>query len=330
MQLPWGAFSIAWLYVVYSVNFAHPWIIAVCLMSSPASDRRSGPAGTSSDSVVDVVARLTATYDSLSPTGQRIANYVLANSRDVIHMSVTEVAESIGVSEGSIVRLCQQVGLKGFQDLKLNLARSAVEPVQFIHEDLQPDDPVETVVDKIFQSDIQALIDTLNVLDRSAMKRAVEIILAAERVEFYGIGSAAPIAIDAHYRMMRIGIKCSVLVDSHVQAVSASLTGPEVATVTISHSGSTMETLAATRLAQEAGAKTICITNYGKSPLQAHADVVLHTAARETQFRTEAMTSRIAELAIVDALTACVALATYQRALNTIASTFDVLSTKRF
>ena len=87
--------------------------------------------------------------------------------------------------------------------------------------------------------------------------------------------------------------------------------------------------MAATRLAKEAGAKTICITNYGKSPIQNFADVVLHTMAKETRFRTEAMTSRIAQLAIVDALIAALALATYDTAVDTIAKTFDVLSIKR-
>lgn len=244
-------------------------------------------------------------------------------------MSVTEVAEATDASEGSVVRVCQQVGTNGFQDLKLALARDLVAPVQFIHEDLQPEDTVAVVMEKIFHSNMQALTETLKVLDRGALQRAVALILAAARVELYGIGSAAPIAVDAHYRMLRIGITCTAVVDSHVQAVSASLTGPEVATITISHSGSTQETLVATRLAKEAGAKTIVITNYGKSPIQAYADVVLATAARETQFRTEAMTSRIAELSIVDTLNACVALASYERATRTIARTFDVLSTKR-
>ncbi len=99
------------------------------------------------------------------------------------------------------------------------------------------------------------------------MQQAVDLILAAERVELCGIGSTASITVDAHYRMLRIGIPCAVVVDSHVQAVSASLTRPQVATLTISHAGSTQETLAATRLAKEAGAHTIVITNYGKSPI---------------------------------------------------------------
>ena len=99
--------------------------------------------------------------------------------------------------------------------------------------------------------------------------------------------------------------------------------------ITISHSGSTIETLTATKLAKEAGATTIVVTNFGRSPLLAHADIVLNTLARETQFRTEAMTSRIAQLAIIDALIAALALADYDRAVGTIGRTFDVLSTKR-
>lgn len=277
-----------------------------------------------------VLARIRAKEGSLPPAAARIAGLILEQPERVVHMSVTEVAEEVGVSEGRVVSFCQELGARGFQDLKIWLARDLVEPVQFIHEDLERNDDTRTVIQKIVRSDIQALQDTLAVLDPEAMARAVELILRAERVEFYGIGSSASVANDAHYRMMRIGISCSVHTDSHIQAVSASLTGPGVVTVTISHSGSTQETLAATRLAKEAGASTIVVTNYGKNPIQKYADVVLYTAARETSFRTEAMTSRIAELSIVDALNACVALATYERSLDTIGRTFEVLSTKRF
>jgi RpiR family carbohydrate utilization transcriptional regulator len=154
--------------------------------------------------------------------------------------------------------------------------------------------------------------------------------LVAERVEFYGIGSAAPIAEDIYYRMLRIGVKCAVATDSHVQAVSASLTDKSVVTVTISHSGSTRETLDATRLAKQSGAKTIVITNYGRSPIQEYADVVLHTAAQETRFRTEAMTSRVAQLSVVDTLYVCVAMARFEESLENINRTADVLSIKRY
>lgn len=245
-------------------------------------------------------------------------------------MSVTEVADVTGVSEGTVVRLCQQLGAKGFQDLKVSLTYDRVEPVKLIHEDVQPADDVATVIEKVFRSDIKALEDTHRVLDSESVQRAVDIILEADRVEFYGIGSSAPVAVDAYYRMRRIGINCVVTVDSHMQAVSAALTDEKVAVVTISHSGSTRETVDATRLAKEAGAKTICITSYGKSPIQAYADVVLFTLASETMFRTDAMASRIAELTIVDALYVCVALSNVERSLSSLSYTTEALSLKRF
>jgi len=294
------------------------------------SKDQAGKLADATQIVNNVRARLESIGPSLAATASRIAEFIVANADDVIHMSITELAKATDASEGSIVGLCQQIGASGFQQLKIALAQELVQPVQFIHEDLKKKDDAKTVIEKIIHSDIQALKDTLSVLDPAAMERAVRIILAADRVELYGIGSAAPIAEDAHYRMLRIGINCKVVVDSHMQAVSASLTNPNVATITVSHSGSTLETIEATKLAKEAGARTICITNFGKSPIQAYTDVVLHTMAKETRFRTEAMTSRIAQLAIVDALIACLALATYDSAVKTIRQTFDVLSSKRY
>ncbi len=296
----------------------------------PAPTRRRGARRTPPPALEGVLERMRATLDSFAPAARRIAEFILANAEEVVHSSVTEVAARAGASEGSVIALCQLLGARGFQDLKIALARDLVQPVQFIHEDLDRRDDVATVIDKIFRSDMQALQDTLKVLDPAAMDRAVRAIRAAKRVEIYGIGSAAPIAEDANYRLLRIGVVSRVAIDSHVQAISAALTGPGVVVITVSHSGSTIETVTATRLAKEAGATTICITNYGRSPLVAHADIVLHTIARETQFRTEAMTSRIAQLAIVDALVASVALADYERAVQTIAHTFAVLGSKRY
>lgn len=277
-----------------------------------------------------VRARIESLLNTMAPTSRRIAAYILANGEDVVHMSVTEVAEQVKASEGAVIKLCKRVGATGFQQLKISLAQDLVQPTEFIHEDLQRDDDVAAVIQKIFHSGVNALTDTLDVLDPVAMQRAVELLLAAERIELYGIGSAAPIVEDAHYRLLRIGLNATVVIDSHVQAISASLCGPEVAVLTVSHSGSTLETVSAMRLAKQAGARTICITNLGRSPIQAFSDVILCTNARETKFRTEAMTSRIAQLCIVDALIACLALANHDEAVAAIQHTFDVLSEKRY
>ncbi|MGE4411211.1 MAG: MurR/RpiR family transcriptional regulator [Sphingomonadales bacterium] len=275
-------------------------------------------------------ARLQSMAASLPATSRRIAQFVLEHVSDVVHMSVTELAEKTGSSEGSVIGLAKTLGYTGFQQFKIALAQDLVTPVQFIHEDLEPGDHPDTVVRKVFASHIQALQDTRASLDVRALVQATEAMRTARRVEVYGIGSAAPIAEDASYRLMRIGIEARALVDSHIQAIGASLTGPDVVTLTISHSGSSQETLTATRLAREAGAKTIVVTNYGKSPILAFADIVLFTVARETNFRTEAMTSRIGQLAVLDTLIACLALQDYESSSDILRRSFEILSLKRY
>lgn len=280
--------------------------------------------------VENALGRIRIAQPTMAKGARRIADFILDRPEDVVGMSVTELSEATEVSEGSIINFCRGIGLSGFQQLKLSLAQEIVQPVQFIHEDLLREDDLETVSRKVFHSGMQALRDTLSVLDTGALAAAVDAVRKAKRVEIYGIGSSAPIAEDAQYRMLRIGLDVRAVTDSHIQAISASRCDPEVATLTISHSGATHETVTATRLAREAGATTIVITNFARSPIRAYADIVLTTMARETRFRTEAITSRIAQLCVVDALIAGLALADYDRATDVLKKTFDVLSIKRF
>jgi|DEB19_MinimDraft_2_1074335.scaffolds.fasta_scaffold04105_2 DNA-binding MurR/RpiR family transcriptional regulator len=280
--------------------------------------------------VDNALTRIRVAYPTMAKGAQRIADFILAQPSEVVGMSVTELSDATNVSDGSIINFCRAIGLSGFQQMKLSLAQELVQPVQFIQEDLARDDDVDTIRRKIFHSGIQALRDTMSVLEPEALTSAMTILRAAKRIEIYGIGSSAPIAEDAYYRMLRIGLDARVVVDSHIQAISASRCTPEVAVLTISHSGATHETVVATRLAHEAGAKTVVITNYARSPIQSFADVVLFTMARETKFRTEAMASRIAQLCVVDALVAALAMADYERSTDTLRQTFDILSIKRF
>jgi RpiR family carbohydrate utilization transcriptional regulator len=266
----------------------------------------------------------------LPPTARRIRDYIEHHAENVIRMSITELAEQTRSSEGSVVGLCQRMGIKGFQELKILLARDLVEPIRLIHEDLKEGDSAAQVSERIFAAHVASLAETRKLLSIDALEQAAALIRSAARVEVYGIGSSAPVAQDMGYRLLQLGYEVKVLVDSHVQSVSAAMTDRTVAVVTISHSGSTVETVLATRLAHQAGARTIGITRLGKAPLQRHCEVVLHTAANETKYRPEAMSSRVAQLAIVDTLVSCCALSDPKRSVANLELSARVLAEKRF
>lgn len=277
-----------------------------------------------------ILMRIRHLGDGLPPTARRIAAYIAEHAEEVIRMSITEVAEQTDASEGSIVGLCRRLGVSGFQELKILLSRDLVEPMRMIHEDLRPSDTVADVAEHVFAAHIASLQETQKLLAQKTLSRAVEILRASRRVEVYGIGSAAPIAQDLGYRLLQLGHDAKAVTDSHIQAVSAAMADSGTAVVTVSHSGSTQETVMATELAKKAGARTIGITRMGKSPLARHCDVVLHTIANETRYRPEAMSSRVAQLAIIDTLVSCCALADAKRSIARLQLSARVLAAKRF
>jgi RpiR family transcriptional regulator, carbohydrate utilization regulator len=255
-----------------------------------------------------VLARVRAAFASLTEAEQRVATAFEQHPAQLVYLPVEELAARIGVSTATVVRFCQALGYRGLRDLKLALAAETLVTPTLIHEAIAPDDSVAAIARKVLQSDLQAIADSMSVLDDVALERAVELLLNATRVEFYGVGSSIPVALDAHYRFLRIGLPATIVTDVHVQAVSAAQLPPGAVAFAISHTGRTRETLNALRKAREAGASCILLTSHARTPLGRYADVQLVTASRETAFRTEAVASRIAHLSLIDALYVAVGL----------------------
>jgi RpiR family carbohydrate utilization transcriptional regulator len=273
-----------------------------------------------------VLARLRASYSALSEAEQRVARFILQYPEETVHQSVQTLAQRMHVSEATIIRCCRSIGYQGLRDLKLALAAERTGSLQILHEDIAPGDSVLTMVHKVLQSDIQAIADTLAVLDEQVLERAVEILVNAARIEFYGIGSSLPVVMDAYYRFLRIGLPVTFVTDPHMQAVSAALLPPGAVAFAISHSGRSVETLRALKKARSAGATCILLSSHANTPLGQYADIQLITAARETAFRAEAVTSRIAHLSMIDALYVAVAMRNFDTSLAALSRATAIMA----
>ncbi len=272
------------------------------------------------------LARLRAMYSSLSEAEQRVAQFIMQHPEETVRESVQMLAQRIHVSEATIVRCCRSVGYQGLRDLKLALASETATSLQILHEDIVPGDSVLMIVHKVLQSDIQAIADTLAVLDEQVLEKAVQALVNASRIEFYGIGSSLPVVMDAYYRFLRIGLPATVVTDPHMQAVSAALLPAGAVAFAISHSGRSFETLNALKKARSAGATCILLSSHANTPLSQHADIQIITAARETAFRAEAVTSRIAHLSVIDALYVAVAMHNFDTSLAALGRATAIMS----
>lgn len=276
-----------------------------------------------------ITAGLRARLPSLTPSGRRLGEAVLENPSEIIHLTVTDFARRTDTSIATVVRFCQEIGLRGFQDLKIRLAAESIPPERAIVRGVTSDDDPEGVLDKVLRSTAAAITEAGDTLSPESFRRAVELLRAATRVLFVGVGTSAPLAQDAGYRFRSAGLAAEAPYDNHVQHVAARLLEPPAVCFAISHTGQTRETLATVASAREAGAATIALTSFFSSPLTELVDVALVAGSRETDFRVEAMASRVAHIAVLDALFVAVCLSNPERARRTQTLTADVITEHR-
>jgi len=279
-----------------------------------------------------VAATIRALLPSLIPSEARVAEVFLdlADPREAMRLSVIDVAQLAGSSASTVVRCCQRLGFTGFQDLKIALAQDAIPPLSRIQGDVAEGDPPATVLAKVLEAGADALRGAVASVTPAAFAAAVAALRGAGRVLVVGVGTSAPLAQDAAYRFLTIGLRAEAPPDVHVQHVAARLLRPNDVCLAVSHTGATRETLAAARAAAAAGATTIAVTSFARSPLTEVAGIVLVAGSQETSLRVEAMASRVAHLTVLDALFVAVALGDRERALAAQEATAAVLAEHRF
>jgi DNA-binding MurR/RpiR family transcriptional regulator len=244
-----------------------------------------------------------ALKSSLSRTEQQVVDYIIANPAKVIYLSVAKLAEYSNVSDATVVRTCQKLGFNGFQDLKVTLAQDIVTPLQNIHEEICDVDDTSAIVDKVFQGTLHAINFTHSNLKKKVIEQAVETLLSARSVMIIGLGNSHSAAIDLHHKLTRLGILSVAYTDSLFQMIASStLLNEHDVLFAISHSGRSMDIVDAVQMAKNKGVRTISLTNFGISPLSKISDIQLFTASKDTRFRFVALSSRVAQMAIIDVL----------------------------
>lgn len=245
---------------------------------------------------------LRSTYKDLTKSEQKIADYILQNPTEVIHMTIAELSELSHSSEITIFRFCKKLGFSGLQSLKMALASDIFSPLESVSHEVSSTDSAEIITNKIFGAIGEALQDTLKITDFKQLELAINAFTLANKIEVYGYGGSAVIAADVEHRFMRFGVPIRAYSDPHMQVASAALLKKGDLVLAISHAGASVDLLKSLELARKNQATVVVITSYIKSPITKLADICLNGIAKETLYRSEAMASRIIHLAIIDAL----------------------------
>lgn len=246
----------------------------------------------------NIVLQIQSTYNQLTRTEKKVADYVLQNKNKVLYMSITDLADACKVGDTSVYRFCRTLGLDGYQQFKMKLSISLPE-YELLDEEEEKE---ESTASRIMESHMNAIRESYLLLSPEKLDRLVEMIDESEKVYFFGIGDSLLTAEEARNKFLRITSKVVCLTDPHMQSMAASMATERDLIVIISYSGSTKDNIHVAKIAKRAGAKIACITHYKKSPLTAYSDVTLLCGAEEAPLEGGSMSAKMGQLYLIDLL----------------------------
>ena len=239
-------------------------------------------------------------YDALGKAEKKIADVLLNNDKSVPSMFIGDFAQLCDCSVATVTRFSKKLGFNGFPQLKIALAREKVFPP--VGENITAADTAAEVFAKICNDIYGSLERTKKSINADELQKCCEAVISADKIFIFGLGNSASVAQDAAHKLFRLGKDSTAYTDNHMQAIAATHTGKGSLVIGVSHSGKSKDIVEALKLSRENGATTVAITSLGNHPLKKVSDIVLNTVSEETNYRILGLSSRIAQLAIIDAI----------------------------
>nr|WP_233351381.1 MurR/RpiR family transcriptional regulator [Vibrio cholerae] len=243
------------------------------------------------------MVRLRSNTEPLSKKLRVVADYVLENAHEVQYQTITDLAFNTKTSEATVVRLCRDLGYKGYSDFRMALAVDLSQSANQSQPKMDGD-----ICEVSAQSAVDSLMDTAKLIDRAALNRICELVHCAKFIGCVGVGASSIVGRYLAYRLVRIGKKAIMYEDTHLAAMSAGQSVVGDAWFAISSSGSTKEVVHAVTQAHQRGVPVVSLTNISHSPLSSISDEMLVAARPEGPLTGGAFSSKVGALLLVDVL----------------------------
>ena len=256
------------------------------------------------------LARIRNARTHLSRSEARVADCVLHQPQWFVGSSISTIASEAKVSQPTVIRFCRSVGCEGLQDFKLKLSGSLNRESTVQFSAIAQQDSVEQIAHKVLGNTASALLTLRQEVNSEVIEQVMLQLNTARRVDVFGLGSSAPVADDAQYKLIRSGINASARTDAYMMSLCASRLGQGDVAFFISRSGQTLELIEAAELAKTHGASVISMCPV-KTGLAKKSDLVVVLITDEHRIQNKpAMLTRILQLALIDVIAVGLAMRT--------------------
>ncbi|MBK0348321.1 MurR/RpiR family transcriptional regulator [Aerococcaceae bacterium zg-ZJ1578] len=215
---------------------------------------------------MNLVKKIEANFVNFSPKERLIATYLLQEQHQLKNISIHDLSSSIGTSAATITRFCRKIGCESFVELKMELQASA-NPIV----DTKELDEFHTVL----QYYNRVIGRTAELLDEEQISRVIDLLMNANRIVIYGMGSSGLTAKEFAIRLSRMGLNAIGESDSHMMIIGSAITQAGDVVIGFSNSGETKEVIHALKNAKQNKATTISITSIKGSTITKLSDEIL-------------------------------------------------------
>ena len=255
----------------------------------------------SNRSVMDIIC---ASYEQFFEAEKKIADYILNNKKEAVEMTVAELAKASKTSDATVSRFCRRCGFKGYQNLKMALAKEIMEEER---DSLQVSNEIDRgnlpqALQNILANKMAEMTGTIGMLEPDNLETILKILESARTIQFAAVGNTIPVAMDGAFKFNQLGISASCSSICEAQMAYTYNLGPQDVVLIISNSGMSRRLLTLAEGAHENGARVIVITNNASSPLALTSDYRIITATREKLLTGEFWFSRIPAMLVIETL----------------------------
>lgn len=254
----------------------------------------------------NILNSITEQYHSLTRSGKKLADYIFAHTGDTQYLSISTLAEKSGVSEATITRFCRGLGLSGYNDFKLALAKSErtteLGDPSNNPEIITAEDDYNSLGHKIHSAMTLSLDETLELLDETALNKAIDLLYSARQVFCFGQGGSMVMAMEAWARFSTITSNFIHIADGHMQAMATSLSNAQDVILFFSYSGSTRDMEDLLKLAKIRKIPIILITHFSKCRAADFADVVLLCGYNESPLQSGSIAAKTGQMFLIESL----------------------------
>ncbi|WP_102050079.1 MurR/RpiR family transcriptional regulator [Pygmaiobacter massiliensis] len=253
----------------------------------------------------NVFTRISNSYYQLTSSEKKVADYVVVQQQKVQYLSISELAVACGVADATISRFCRQIGYRGYNAFKLAIAKATVVrhgTPGLLSGEVMPEDSIPDMCHKLYTAAVETLAQTRELIQPEAIRKAADVLLAANTVLCMGQGGTMIMAEEAANLFSTAFRGFFPVRDSHMQGMAATHLTDKDAVLYFSYSGATRDLIELLPVARQRGTTFILVTRFPNSPGAAGADIVLQCGSNENPLQLGSAAARISQIYLLDIL----------------------------